>query len=477
MRNLTIGVLVLLVFSACSKALQEKPKSQAEGNFYNTSAEARAAVNAIYGPMRGDGAFGLNYPAQLEGLPDYGNSRGSQAPVSTYQGLDNTNINRVSAVWDSLYRSIRNANIVIQRVPVGSEISDQDKQTFIAEAKYLRAMMYFSLVRCFGGLPIRTEANLDLSDVARSSTDEVLQLVLQDALEAEAGLPDVVQDIGRPTVWAAKTLLTEIYLYLQRYNEAAAKSTEVISSGKFSLVEVSTAEDFQKIFGPDVVNTPEEIFYLKFNRQQGFGLVSYAHRKTAQYNYYGPGGVYAQYTDSLKNPFIKNWDKADLRKEHILYNVDIGLGPTTCLFRKFRDPDATAGAANDYPWYRYADLLLFHAEAEARAQGTPTEEAVESLNKVHRRAYGYPSNAGSAVDFKLADFNLDSFLAKVIEERGYETMYEGKRWLDLVRLGIAKQRILEIKGIAVADKVMLWPLPNSEILYNKAMQGEQNPGY
>jgi len=477
MKYFMIGICGWLLFSSCSKVLTEEPKSLAEENFYNTTQELKAAVNAIYGPMRGDGALGLNYPAQLEGLPDYGQSRGSQAPVSTYQGLDNTNISRVSTVWDGLYRSIRNANIVIANTPQATEATDAEKLAFIAEAKYLRSMMYFSLVRCFGGLPIRTEENMEVADVPRASVDEVLQLVLRDALEAEAGLPDAAEDIGRPTVWAAKTLLTEIYLYLKQWDKAADKSAEVIASGKYALVEVSVPEDFQKIFGPDVVNTSEEIFYLKYNRQQGFGLVSYAHRKTAEYNYYGPGGVYAQYTDTEQNPFIKQWDNADLRKEHILYNVDIGLGTTSCLFRKFRDPEATAGAANDYPWYRYADLLLFHAEADARANGEPTATALESLNKIHRRAYGYPSTNVSPVDFKLGDFTMDSFLDKVIEERGYETMYEGKRWLDLLRLGIAKERILETKGITIAEKVLLWPIPNSEILYNKAMEGQQNPGY
>ncbi|MFD2964819.1 MULTISPECIES: RagB/SusD family nutrient uptake outer membrane protein [Olivibacter] len=122
-------------------------------------------------------------------------------------------------------------------------------------------------------------------------------------------------------------------------------------------------------------------------------------------------------------------------------------------------------------------FIIISCGSEARAKGAPTDAAIESLNKIHRRAYGYPSTVASAIDFKIQDFNLDSFLDKVIEERGYETMYEGKRWLDLVRLGIAKQRILEVKGITVADKVMLWPLPNSEILYNKAMESEQNPGY
>jgi hypothetical protein len=66
----------------------------------------------------------------------------------------------------------------------------------------------------------------------------------------------------------------------------------------------------------------------------------------------------------------------------------------------------------------------------------------------------------------------------VVEERGYETMYEGKRWLDLKRLGIAEQRIKEVKNIVVAEKHMYWPIPNSELLYNKALDAsDQNPGY
>lgn len=474
-----IFLLLLLLTTGCSDALLEKPKSLASEIFYNTDAEVKAAVNAIYGPMRADNALSINYPAQLEGLADYGNSRGSQTPVSLYQGLDNTNINRVGVIWDNFYQSIRNANLVIANVPKATAISEANKAAFLGEAKFLRSLLYFALVRNWNGVPLRTEANMTVSDVARSSVAEVYELILSDALAAEASLPDTPAEIGRPSKWAAKTLLSEIYLYQENYKASAAKAKEVIDSGKYALVEVSQSEDFQKIYGPEVVNTAEEIFYFKYSRQQGFGLVSYAHRKTAQYNYYGPGGVYAQYTDSTTNSVIKNWSGKDLRKAHILYNVDIGLGKSSCLYRKFRDPAATNyGAGNDYPWYRYADLLLFHAEAEARSNQAPTEAALESLNKVHRRAYGYPSNTVSAVDLKRTDYNLTSFIDKVVEERGYETMYEGKRWLDLKRLGIAKQRILEVKKIVVADKHMLWPIPSSEILYNKLLTAEnQNPGY
>lgn len=464
---------------ACNDMLEEKPKSIAAEVFYNTESEAEAAVNAIYGPMRVGDALGINYPAQLEGLADYGNSRGSQTPVSLYQGLDNTNIGRVATIWDNFYQSIRNANLVIQNVPRGSDIAPEVAAKYVAEAKYLRALMYFAMVRNWGGVPLRTEANMLVSDVERATEAQVYELILSDALEAEQNLPDVPAQPGRPTTWAAKTLLSEVYMYLDAWENSSDKAQEVIASGKYSLVPVSVSEDFQKIFGPEVVTTSEEVFYFKYNRQQGFGLVGYAHRAIGPYKYYGGGGVYAQYTDSTSNSFIKTWDKNDLRKAHIMYNVDVGLGPNTVLFRKFRDPIGTSGGGNDYPWYRYADVLLFHAESAARAAGVPTADAMESLNKVHRRAYGYAANTPSPVDFDINDYDLPTFIALVVRERGYETMYEGKRWLDLKRLGIAKQRIKDVKGIDVAEKHMMWPIPNSELLYNKALDpvADQNPGY
>jgi starch-binding outer membrane protein, SusD/RagB family len=477
MKKIFILVSAVTIFSSCSDMLVEEPKSLSAETFYNTVDEMESAVNAIYGPMRGDGALSINYPAQLEGLPDYGNSRGSQTPVSLYQGLDNTNISRVGSIWDSFYQSIRSANLVITNAPNAKEMTDAQKTRYIAEAKYMRSLIYFAMVRNWAGVPLRTEANMTIPDVPRSSVDEVYALILSDALIAEQGLPETPAQPGRPTKWAAKTLLSEIYLTRGLWAEARDKAAEVIASNKYSLVSVTVSEDFQKIYGPDVVNTSEEVFYFKFNRQQGFGLVSYAHRALGDYKYFGGGGVYAQYTDSVSNSFIKTWDKKDLRKSHILYKMDIGLGVNSCLFRKYRDPNSTV-AGNDFPWYRYADVLLFHAEAAARAANAVTPEAMESLNKIHRRAYGYSATVASPVDFNIADYNLTSFIDLVVRERGYETMYEGKRWLDLKRLGIAKQRIKEVKGIDIAEKHMLWPIPVSELSYNKALtQKDQNPGY
>lgn len=178
---------------------------------------------------------------------------------------------------------------------------------------------------------------------------------------------------------------------------------------------------------------------------------------------------------------MKNWDQNDLRLG-LWYSWNIGFGANTLLNKKYIDPKApdVFSAANDLPLYRYADVLLMYAEAVCRVGGAPTADAVEKLNLVHRRAYGKdPIIPNVSVDFKLVDYDKNSFIELVIKERGYETQYEGKRWLDLKRTGEVKARIKAATGKDVADKHLFWPIPVSEFNYNKAINPstDQNPGY
>jgi hypothetical protein len=137
------------------------------------------------------------------------------------------------------------------------------------------------------------------------------------------------------------------------------------------------------------------------------------------------------------------------------------------------------GAGNDLPLYRYADALLIYAEASCLAANGPTAEGVEALNEVRRRAYGANPKEPSTVDFNLADYDVDSFQDLVLQERAYEFIFEGKRWYDLKRTGKAAEVILAAKGVTVAEKAYLWPIPSSELSYNQALDPEtdQNPGY
>jgi hypothetical protein len=474
-----ILVCTSLVFVSCNKELDEKPKSLAVETFYNTAAEVESAVNAIYVPyiQTGEG-LGL-YLAQLESYVDFGFGRGSYGALNEFSGLDPTNITRTGNSWGMFYLSIRNANLVIANAPNGSSISVSDLARYVAEAKFLRAFDYFHLVRNWSGVPIRTESNMTERDLKRNTAEEVFARIEADLLVAETDLPDIPSQSGRPSKWAAKTLLADVYLQQGKNAEARDKAEEVISSNKYSLVPITTTDDLQKIFGPDVNGTTEEIFYLKCTRQAGFGNYFAMFLNHPGTKFHGSGGYYAHYSDK-SNSVYAGQDDADLRKG-LWYSWDIGLGANSLLNKKFIDPIASGifGAGNDQPWYRYADLLLIYAEAASRAGNGPTAEAMEALNKVHRRAFGKTPTLPSPVDFNLADYNADSFIDLVVKERGYEFQYEGKRWLELKRTGKAASTILSVKGKTIAQKHYLWPIPVTEMNYNKALDPvkDQNPGY
>ena len=467
---------VFLFMGACKKALEEKPKSIATETFYNTAAEVQAAVNAAYYPLQSADGFG-SYYTLFESCADNVYGKGSLAAIEEYKGYSTANISNMNAVWDQLYLAVRNANLVIKNTPEGTRTTAEEKARFIGEARYVRALSYFFLVRIWGAVPLRIDTNMDIIDVGRNPVQEVYGLIIDDLTYAEQNLPDVPRMLGCASKWVAKTLLADVHLTLRHWPEARDKAKEVIDSGRFSLVEVSQPDDFEKIFGADVLTTPEEIFYFKYNRQMGWSMMNFFHISGSGYKPYG-ANYFAFYTTS-NNIFYKNWDDNDFRKQHDFYHWDIGLGDNTYLGKKFIDPNGSTNAPNDWPIYRYAEVLLIYAEAANRAAGGPTADAVKYLNMVRRRAYGYNSTQPSPVDFNIADYDEESFFQLVFREKGYETIFECKRWMDLVRTGQAKKFIKETTGIDMAESMLLWPIPVGEINYNKAMDPvrDQNPGY
>lgn len=482
MKKITILILTALVMSSCSDALLEKPQSIAAEVFYNTPAEVEAGLNTMYVPLRRGSALGALYLCQHEIYTEYLYGRGSHAPLNDYAGLDQTNVSRVGDMWAVFYESIRNANIVIERAPLGTKISPAQLDTYLGEARCMRALNYFYLVRNWAGVPIRDEHNMNTRELARNTQEQVYDFIVADLEWAETHLPDKPRLAGAPSKWSAKAILTDVYMNLHQYDKARDKAGEIITSNKFSLVNVTVPEDFEKVFGADVTNSTEEVLYLKYARVpsgQGFSYPQYCHYPNS--GYFPPGGFYTFYSDSESNLFLKNWDKNDLRYTFNWYSQTFGLGPNTILLKKFVDKQAVTGGGNDYPMYRYADILLFYAECVAQAGTAPNADAMEKLNMVRRRAYGKnPATADATVDFKLADYaTKQAFIDLVVRERGYENCGESKRWLDLKRLGIAEEIVQEGKGKTMAPRHLLWPIPVIETNYNKAIDPvkDQNPGY
>jgi hypothetical protein len=474
MKKLLLLCSIIVLLTSCNDILEEKPQAIAVETFYNTSGEVESGIAAIYSPLRSGSVFGAIYLSILDCSSDQIKSgRGSWQNPSEFQGLNTTNITRMQDVWTQFYLSVRNANLIIQNVPHSKVLNETDKNKYVGEAKFLRALTYFHLIRNWGAVPLKTEKNLGEINVPRSSEKDIYELIVSDLEFAETGLPDVPSVAGHPSKWSAKTVLADVYFYQGQYDKAVSKSDEVIKSGKYSLVEVSVPDDFEKLFGAAIVSSTEEIFYLKYNNDQPWSHPQYLHG--VKVPYIGVDGYYVTQSN-INYTVYKNWDNNDLRKIYGWYAYS-GFDPGTMLNKKFNDPGSKT-PKNDYPFYRYADLLLIYAEASCRMASSPTNAGVEALNKVHRRAYGYPSTQVSPVDFKASDFNRDSFIDLCIKERGYETQGEGKRWLDLKRLGKEKAAtiIKATRGIDIADKHYLWPIPQNEINYNEAIT-DQNPGY
>lgn len=473
MKKIVFISLAVLLFCSCSDLLVEKPQAIAVETFYNTSGEIEAGVAAIYSPLRGQNVFKAEYLAMIEESSDIiFEGRGSWLFPSQYQGLDGANITRVQNSWNQLYLAVRNANIMIGAIPNASSVSDADKDRFMGEARFLRALAYFHLVRCWGAVPMRTEENVFEYSLPRSTVAEIYNLIVSDLQSAESGLPSTVSITGHPTRWAAKMLLADVYFTLNQYDKAAEKSNEVIQSGQYALVEVSTADDFEDLFGATVNNTSEEIFYVKYHEQDHWELMLYFHGVGQQY--INRDGYYCIISNENYSVYV-NQDDQDLRKA--LWYPYSGHDDGTLLLKKFTDKGAGAVAPrNAYPLYRYADCLLMYAEASCQASNGPTAAGLDALNKVHRRAYGHPSTQPSPVDFNLNDYNKDSFIELCMKERGYETVGEGKRWFDIKRTGNAAKYVRENRGKEIQEKHYLWPIPVSETNFNDAIT-DNNPGY
>lgn len=476
--------MATVVVASCKKALEEVPKNFiSKANFYETEADAQAAIRGAYSSF-GTDYYGITYYLFITLHADYATGRGSQAPISLFdRNLDQTNIDRSSANWALLYQQINQANSVLANVPQITKMGDDVKKRILAEAHFLRSMAYFNLVRGWGAVPIKTNESADVSAIAglREPVAKVYELVVADALAAEKDLPETVGDqTGRASKYAAKMLLAQIYLTQEKWTEAAAKANDVIAAARFSLVPVKKQEDFYKIFA--TVTNSEDIMSLHHSDTRQSAIPTYEHRpSTPPYNY-SSGGNFA-WLPNMASFIGASWNDRDLRKSFNLYTKYVNAAgdsislpaASPILFKKFITSPQGFGNYS-VPIYRYTEAFLIYAEASDMATGAPSALALERLNMIKRRAYGYEPAVASPIDYP-AGMSKDAFRDAVLNERGYEFILEGRRWWDLKRTGRVKTAMLAA-GRTFSDARLLWPIPIEELNNNPALtQADQNPGY
>lgn len=480
--------VLLLPSGACTDLLTEQPKDIVTiENFYKSDADAVAAIAATYRPLSDANLFGTSMKSALIIAADDARVGSAEVnaqiiAISTLQY--NATTPRVSTLpWAGWYDIITKANLIIETFPDNGNISATVKGQVIGEAKFLRALGYFYLVRLYGDVPLVLTAADQVGTPARTPKEQVFQQIMKDAGEAETALPAnwPAAQRGRATKGAAEALLSEMYLWrssAEGKNEwqlAADNAKKIIDGGQYKL-----EANYLNAFNPGSQLRTEEIFAAQATSATNGPTV-----RTADMFYplemgsSGTGGfgsavplVWA--TDSSYAP-------GDYRREVTYQTSGKTITGQTVTFIphvfKYR-PTTYPGPQNcNWPIYRYAEVLLFNAEALNELGRTA--EAVTYLNMVRARAR---NGTGTENRAQPADYTAPLTQAAVREaiydERRIETVFEGDRWFDIIRRGPAFF-LAAMKRDAFATDVqatkMLWPIPQAEIAINPNLT--QNPGY
>lgn len=478
-KRLVVYLLPLTIAATgCKKSFTElsDPTRMNTADYITTAESLNGAVTAAYGtlqPIYNNGQAGL----QLYGDVVSDNATTQSGGIGTHvvdRFIFDPSFSGFSSFWNLCYRSIAQCNIVISRAP--SVTMDATLQArSMAEAKFIRALNYFNLVRIFGDVPLVITELSDYKEAyeyGREPANDVYNQIIKDLTEAAAALPAtyVKGDVGRATSGAAKSLLGKVYLTQGKFSEAVATLTDVINSGSYSLLD-----DYSSVFSNSNEMNSEIIFAVRYLRGglglgSGFGgAMVPSNSGTAILKTGAPGGSYYSEMPEMDSLYSVQ----DKRKAISVGYYATGT-PTAYYCSKFLDQLATTSgdAENDWIVIRYADVLLMQAEALNKLGRTG--EAESYINAVRMRAGLDPVSGLSQSNFGLV----------VENERRLELSMEGHRWFDLVRTG----RALEVMNAHFAanaayfgttyslkEHQLLFPVPLTEIQTNPKLT--QNPGY
>jgi len=470
-KTLIFSFVALFLISACN-SLDEDPKAFiSSATFYKTTEDADAAVIAIHNAINSSTHTLYNRLIQIStemATDDYeAGPRARNAHVRALSNLTHDASNdRMIELWRQSYDGINRANVAIDNISKNPNLNSQKDKDLINEAKFLRAVLYFNIVRWFGDVPLvlheTTVLNSEAINVSNTPEAEVYTQIEKDLIDAEA-LPVVQQNKGRITSGAAKSILAKVYLTEKKWQKAAEKSKEVIDSKVYDLFE-----NYADVFNVATKNGKEHIFSAQFKgltNWNGNMLASTAAPTSVP-------GIAGDQADALhkEGGLFEAFAETDRRK-YITFAVEF-VSPTdgktykvTPHFNKYFDPATPTSpgqSSKNTPIIRFAEVLLIYAEALNEQNSGPTAEAYAAIDRVRTRA-GIPllSETSPAL-------SQDDFREAVFEERRKELVYEYQRWFDLARRGpdyfVAK---LKAAGKTNAQpKHVHFPIPQRELDLN-----------
>lgn len=548
----TIAIIgAIFIFVACKKddSLDIIPRDRlSDATVWTDQNTADLFLNDIYGKLpdgnnwydptenwSDNSVCGYNWPESRNIIQE-----ASYNPATT---IFIVGYGRLPYDWRLLYSYIRKCNIFLESV-AASELTEAYKKSRIAEVRFIRAYFYQWLWMFYGGVPLVTEVlnsteQGDAIFIARSTSEETFNFITAECAAVAADLPKVAAQGGRVTQGAALTLKGWCELFAGKFAASAATNKQIID--EFGGSTYTLFSDYASFFMPENNNNKEGIFFRQYLPRVWGGRAD---------AYYGPtftkGGAETSWgaigptqemidsyfmangkpiTDPTsgydpQNPYAnreKRFYQSIVYDGTWWYNDTIytrrGIGSkneidladkddatnTGYYIRKRLNDRITLGADNwnnpgtsaqNYYYFRYAEVLLNYAEAQNEAAG-PDATVYAAINQIRDRA-------------ELPD--LDPGLSQsqmrdaIRQERRVELAFEDKRYWDLVRWRTAHIVLnTPVHGISITGtpgaftytpvsiaggskkffeaKNYLLPIPQYAIDQNPKLQGQQNPGY
>jgi starch-binding outer membrane protein, SusD/RagB family len=418
------------------------------------ASEADRALLGVYAALQVGDYYGLRY---LYYQDVYADNLAHAGTFTTDQEVSARLINptnlQIRNTWQALYRVIGRANTLIEAVAT-IDVTTEQRNRLIAEARFLRALAHYDLLRMWGGVPYIDQAttssdNLNLD--GRLTENETYIRIVEDLLFAEANLLDNAGNrsaVGlgnrpfRASSMAASALLARVYLQKGDYADAVAKSTLVIESGLYSL-----QTNFRSLF--EVKGNSEMILELSFSINDQNSLSISSNPATGGQKFY------------LRQPFYEQFLAAGQNGDTRFNASVLRQGTRNRVVKYFR-----SGTGDDnVPLIRLAEMYLIRAEATARSGvlgAPPSLQTVADIETIRLRAN--PSAT------PLVVLTNEEALTQILLQRRYEFAFEGQRYSDLKRYGLAPQLFQAGQAFRV-----LWPIPFQQLEVNSNL--EQNPGY
>ena len=483
--------------------LVEKPYTfYSKENIFSDEAGASMALTGVYGLIQKvyPNTISVGY-APTDELVQIGWAQNSDNIANLSFGSEH---GKIRDYWKNTYRAMNACNTFLVQMEKANYGTPTSK-VMIGEAKFIRGLLYFNLVRLFGEVPLLTEGTDGATDMRpkKASVKKIYEQVVRDLEDAKGLLlpADEIEQQPRFSRGSAQGLLAMVYATMagyplqqkDRWKDVVAVCEEMEKEGVHKL-----NPSFTKVFADateDIYDTEynEILIQIAFTIGKEGSLNSATGIGAGDRGVYKEGGSWASLFPVKR--FLKTYDMEDIRfKWSFPLRRDakeFGYDKLLTTKYKRRSSNDYHPFANPLNWYvmRYSDLILLYAEAINEVNQKPTQKACDLINEIRLRARPEDKkDDNSIVPFvKLEEENYDSFVEEVRSERAKELALEGVRWYDLKRWGIL---ITTIKNIAlgddglswsqassrVRDKHILYPIPQTELNKNENLY-PQNTGY